>query len=54
MFQTTARSSRVATVYMTQNLPNYYDAFGADSGGRDRAKKLLEPSASRSSTPTAT
>lgn len=41
MFQTTARSSRVATVYMTQNLPNYYDAFGADSGGRDRAKKLL-------------
>jgi len=40
-FQTTARESRVATVYLTQNLPNYYDAFGSDSGGRDRTKKLL-------------
>lgn len=40
-FQTTARSSRTATVYLSQNLPNYYDSFGADSGGRDRAKKLL-------------
>lgn len=40
-FQTTARESRIATVYLTQNLPNYYDAFGSDSGGRDRTKKLL-------------
>ncbi|MFG0305753.1 MAG: type IV secretory system conjugative DNA transfer family protein [Phycisphaerales bacterium JB040] len=40
-FQTTARSTKTATVYLTQNLPNYYDAFGGDAGGRDRAKKLL-------------
>lgn len=40
-FQTTARESRIATVYLTQNLPNYYDAFGSDTGGRDRTKKLL-------------
>lgn len=29
MFQQTARSSRVATVYLTQNLPNYYAATGS-------------------------
>ena len=40
-FQTTARSARVATVYLSQNLPNYYDAFGGDDGGQNRAKKLL-------------
>ena len=40
-FQTTARSTKTATVYLTQNLPNYYDAFGGDAGGRDRTKKLL-------------
>lgn len=27
-FQSTARSSRVATVYLTQNLPNYYNKIG--------------------------
>ncbi len=27
-FQATARSSRVATVYLTQNMPNYYAAMG--------------------------
>lgn len=27
-FQSTARSSRVATVYLTQNLPNYYNKVG--------------------------
>lgn len=40
-FQTTARESRVATVYLSQNLPNYYDAFGGDAAGQTRAKKLL-------------
>lgn len=27
-FQTTARSSRACTVYLTQNLPNYISALG--------------------------
>ncbi len=30
VFQTTARSSRVATVYLTQNLSNYYAALGGE------------------------
>jgi hypothetical protein len=29
-FQATARSSRVATVYISQNLPNYYASMGGD------------------------
>ncbi len=29
-FQQTARSCRVATVYLTQNLPNYYAAIGGE------------------------
>lgn len=33
-FQSTARSSRACTVYLTQNLPNYY----AELGGGDKAK----------------
>jgi hypothetical protein len=36
-FQTTARSSRVATVYLSQNLPNYY----AMAKSRDRVQALL-------------
>lgn len=32
MFQTTARSSRACTVYLTQNLPNYYGQLGGESG----------------------
>ena len=32
LFQSTARSSRACTVYLTQNLPGYQDAFGAASG----------------------
>ena len=40
-FQTTARSTKTATVYLSQNLPNYYDAFGGDAAGHSRAKKLL-------------
>ena len=30
-FQTTARSSKASTVYLTQNLPNYYSALGGSS-----------------------
>jgi hypothetical protein len=37
MFQTTARRSRVCTVYLTQNLPNFYVEFG----GQDRVHSLL-------------
>lgn len=40
-FQTVARAARVATVYLTQNLPNYIAAFGGDEGGRTRADQLL-------------
>lgn len=40
LFQTTARSSRTCTVYLTQNLPNYYAAFG-EGRGRNRAESLL-------------
>ena len=28
MYQATARSSRISTVYITQNLPNYYASMG--------------------------
>jgi len=38
MFLTTARSARACTVYLTQNLPNYY----AMMGGGDRAKDLTQ------------
>lgn len=31
MFQATARSSRCATVYLTQNLPNFYVQAGPES-----------------------
>ncbi len=31
-FQATARSSRACTVYLTQNLPNYYAEFGSGTG----------------------
>ncbi|MGA0556820.1 type IV secretory system conjugative DNA transfer family protein [Larkinella sp. VNQ87] len=34
LFQATARSSRVATLYITQNLPNYYAAIGEKSEHR--------------------
>ena len=40
IFQTTARSSRVATVYITQNLPNYYAAMGGDKA-EYRVKSFL-------------
>lgn len=37
-FQATARSSRACTVYLTQNLPNYYAEL---SGNRDRVNSLV-------------
>lgn len=40
-FQATARSTKTATVYLSQNLPNYDDAFGGDAAGAARTKKLL-------------
>lgn len=36
-FQATARSSRACTVYLTQNLPNYF----AELGNRDRVHSLV-------------
>lgn len=40
-FQTTARSSRVSTVLLTQNLPNYLYALGGDTRGRALVDSLL-------------
>ncbi|MGE6221068.1 TraM recognition domain-containing protein [Nubsella zeaxanthinifaciens] len=31
-FQATARGSRIATVYLTQNIPNYYGSMGGNNG----------------------
>ncbi|MEM9897426.1 MAG: TraM recognition domain-containing protein [Bacteroidota bacterium] len=39
-FQTTARSSRACTVYITQNISNYYAVIGG-SNPRDRVNSLL-------------
>jgi len=41
MFQTTARSSRVCTVYLTQNLPNFYASLGGGERGKALAHSLL-------------
>lgn len=40
-FQTTARSSRVATVFLTQNIPNYYAALGGESASKAFVDSLL-------------
>jgi hypothetical protein len=40
-FLATARSARVATVYLTQNLPSLYEALGKDHTGHDKADALL-------------
>ncbi|MCZ7620173.1 MAG: type IV secretory system conjugative DNA transfer family protein [Myxococcota bacterium] len=40
-FQSTARSARAATVYLTQNLSNYYAAVGGDPTGRAKVDSLL-------------
>jgi hypothetical protein len=39
-FQATARSSRACTVYLTQNLPNYYAEMGGESS-RHRVNSLV-------------
>nr|WP_293845953.1 TraM recognition domain-containing protein [uncultured Arsenicibacter sp.] len=39
-FQATARSSRACTVYLTQNLPNYYAEMGGE-GSRHRVNSLV-------------
>ena len=35
LFQSTARSSRACTVYLTQNLPSYFSAFGGSNARSD-------------------
>lgn len=40
-FQTTARSSRVSTVLLTQNLPNYLHALGGKSDAKSLVDSLL-------------
>lgn len=40
-FQATARSSRIATVYLTQNLPNAYVVAGGDGVAENKVKALL-------------
>ncbi|MBI1349156.1 TraM recognition domain-containing protein [bacterium] len=40
-FQATARSSRVCTVYATQNLPGLYAALGGGDAGKQRAEAIL-------------
>jgi TraM recognition site of TraD and TraG len=40
LFQSTARSSRACTVYLTQNLPGYQAAF-ASAGGKPAAESFL-------------
>jgi hypothetical protein len=41
LFQATARSSRVASVYLTQNYPSLIAALGADAGGKAMTDSLL-------------
>jgi hypothetical protein len=41
IFQTTARSARVCTVFLTQNLPNFYVEFGGSEVGTHRVHSLL-------------
>jgi hypothetical protein len=40
-FQTTSRSARVATVLLTQNLPNYYAAFGGETAAKSFVDSLI-------------
>lgn len=40
-FQATARSSLIATVYLSQNLPNYYANMGGGTRGEYRVKSFL-------------
>ena len=41
IFQTVARSYRIATVFLTRNLPNYYVEFGGTEAGVHRVHSLL-------------
>jgi len=41
LFQATARSSRVASVYLTQNYPSLIAALGGESGGKALTDSLL-------------
>jgi len=36
LFQTTARSKGLSTVRLSQNLPNFLDAYGRDGGSSFR------------------
>lgn len=40
-YQATARSSRIATVYISQNLPNYYACMGGHNSAEYRVKSFL-------------
>ncbi len=40
-FQTTCRAARVATVYLTQNVSNFYAALGGGDKGRTEADSLF-------------
>jgi hypothetical protein len=40
-FQTTCRASRVATVYLTQNISNVYAALGGGEQGKAQADSLF-------------
>ena len=40
LFQSTARSSRTSTVYLTQNLPSYLSVFGG-ANGKSEAEAFL-------------
>jgi hypothetical protein len=40
-FQSTARSARVATVFLTQNIPNYYAALGGETASKAFVDSLL-------------
>jgi hypothetical protein len=41
IFQTTARSSKCATVFITQNIPSLYAALGGESTAKSRTDSLL-------------
>ena len=40
-FQATARSTRACTVYLTQNLPNYYAEMGGGAQSRYKVDSLI-------------
>jgi hypothetical protein len=40
-FQATARSARVATVFLTQNIPNYYASMGGENASKAFVESLM-------------